>query len=139
MKEGAKQEQKPRPIAIEDLAEQRRAGLHEENLKRRNPRHGAGGVVTQLVCLVVGLKDADACYPAEGGEETAPSPQAHHPGRGGLNGAGPGGRAGGASTSLVFSLSWPDGEDEASFLVLGSADPVSIPMAMAVGIPAEED
>lgn len=58
---------------------------------------------------------------------------------GGLNGAGPGGRAGGASTSLVFSLSWPDEEDEASFLVLGSADPVSIPMAMAVGIPAEED
>lgn len=48
-------------VAIEDETDDGTAGEVHEGFERRDPGDGRGGVVGELVGLVVFLEDADAC------------------------------------------------------------------------------
>jgi hypothetical protein len=69
----------PRSVVIEDLPESRPAHEHHEDFHRRDPGHGARGILGELMSLIILLKDADAIDPSETAKEATPCSEHNEP------------------------------------------------------------
>lgn len=65
---------------VKEVAEDDAAKEHHERFCGGDPCHSGRGVGGERVLLVVGLKDADACDPAEAGYKGAPRAEDDEPG-----------------------------------------------------------
>lgn len=59
VQKGASEQQPPRPIVAVIVSHDRPHSHYKKDLQRRDPRHGAGRVLTQQLVFVVRLEDAD--------------------------------------------------------------------------------
>ena len=80
VREGSGEEHVTGTEGVKEVAEDDAAKEHYERFCGGDPRHIGGGVGGERVLLVVGLKDANACDPAEAGYKGAPRAEDDEPG-----------------------------------------------------------